>query len=157
MSTSSKVGKMTYFTQGKVGETTKSSYLPWLIETDYNWLKSLSISVDKKHIVFLHPFINSFICFFIQKIREKKQNIKKLVFALIAHFVCDREYTFAFQRQKCNSKLRENVFRENAFALQYPKKRIIQLSPELPDAALSWTSWLKFFILMELHCQVHHS
>ena len=28
--------------------------------------------------------------------REKKQNIKKLVFALIAHFVCDPEYTFAF-------------------------------------------------------------
>ena len=99
-------------------------------------MKSLSISVDKKHIVFLHPFINSFICFFIQKIREKKQNIKKLVFSLIAHFVCDWEYTFAFQIQKCNSKLREN-FRENAFALQYLKKRIIQLSPELPDAALN--------------------
>ena len=86
---------------------------------------------------FYTPLLTVLSVFFKQKIREKKQNIKKLVFALIAHFVCDREYTFAFQRQKSNSKLRENFFRENAFALQYPKKRIIQLSPELPDAALS--------------------
>ena len=86
MSTSSKVGKMTYFTQGKVGETTKSSYLPWLIETDYNWLKSLSISVDKKHIVFLHPFINSFICFFYTKNKRKKAKYKEISFCIDRSF-----------------------------------------------------------------------
>ena len=87
---------------------------------------------------FLFPFIKSFLRILYQRVsqiwREKTTKDDGINFRNHRSFFVYPEIYILILETKTQKKLRENFYRESFFALNYSKKRINHLSPELPVA-----------------------